>query len=157
MNVVQYKLKSNKKQAPSILSYFVAFSYIAMAILVILCLLNKNNSIFFFIGIGLVLIDFLLSHLLSWYTYAEIKFYDKEFIYDVHTNINVMGIDYTRYKVKYDEISNLKFQGNKVIVEGKIGRKEPKLNYKEDKKVTILDITDDVRSLLNEKVNHNNG
>ena len=156
MKELHFKLQSDKKQAPAILAYFVAFSYIAMAVLVILCLIKKNN-IFFFIGIGLVFIDFLLNHLLAWYTYADIKFYDKELIYDVHTKINVMGINYTRYKIKYDEISDLIFNNNKVIVKGKIYRKEPKRNYKEDSKVSILDITDEVRSLLNEKVNSNNG
>lgn len=154
-------IKPKRKVAPTLLSYIIAFTYIWIIVCIIDFIISKDIIHLIEIGV-IIIVDLICNFAFAWYTYAELYLNNNDtLIYKVHTNVNVMGTNYTEYKVKLDEISSFKIKGNKVIVYGKISRKEPKMKPKYDKKMVILDVNDDIKEWIKEtidaKFNSSNG
>lgn len=149
---MKFNFKPSKKIAPLFLSFFVFGTYCLGVVLLILTIVKKNPL--FLLGIlFIVLLDICLNYGLAWYTFEEVQLVNDEIKCIVHTNVDVLGTDYTSYKAKFTEISHLKFSGNKVTLEGKITCKEPKFKPKEVNKFVILDVTDEFKKALKERVN----
>lgn len=149
---MKFNFKPTKKIAPMFLSFLVFGTYCLGIVLFILAIVKKNPL--FLQGIlFIVILDLCLNYGLAWYTFEDVQLLGDEIKCIVHTNVDVLGTDYTSYKAKFAEISHLNISGNKVTLEGKIMCKEPKFKPKEVNKFVILDVTEDFIKELKEKVN----
>lgn len=144
-------IQPKKKVAPAFLSYVVALTYVLMAGFLLKAVIYKQWS-WLFIPLLLIILDIILSKCFAWYTQTIFTFDKDNLEIKVFTNVDVLGTNYTSYKLVFDEITSLNFQANKVTFKGKISRKEPKMKPRDIKKLVVEDVTEEIQERLKENI-----
>lgn len=144
-----YIIQPDKKVAPMFLSLVVAITYIIMSITLIYAIMTRE-WFWLLCPVLLALFDFVLSKVFAWYTQEEVIIREKEVEVRVHTNVNVLGTDFTSYKLVFGEITAFNVQAGKITFKGNISRKEPKMKPKSIKKFVLYDVTETVENRLKE-------
>lgn len=149
MPVENMVIRPKKKVAPAILSYVVALTYVLIAGFLLKAVIYKQWS-WLSIPILLIIFDFILSKCFAWYTQTIFTFDKDSLEIKVFTKVDVLGTNYTSYKLVFDEITSLNFKADKVTFKGKISRKEPKMKPKDIKKLVVEDVTEEIQTKLKE-------
>lgn len=145
-------IRPKKKVAPTFLSYVVALTYLVMAGFTLKAVIYKQ-WFWLLVPALLIVVDLILSKCFAWYTQTTFIFGKNDLEIKIFTNIDVLGTNYTSYKLVFDEITSLKFKKDKVILKGKISRKEPKMKPKDIKKLVIEDVPEEIQAKLKEFIN----
>lgn len=137
------ELRPKKPIAKSWLVYVVAVIYCVIFVCGVCTIVNlvkrSFNTCLIFLGIclGLILLCFVLSRVLAWYTIGKIYKSNKLVVYDCYSIGDCLGRNKAEYKIK--GVNKVKPRGRDLIVFGDITAKEVMGKTNKVKKLVIID------------------
>lgn len=140
-------LHGDHKPAPQWVPFVCAGLYIMIAVSAVLMIANRDWFYLLWIlawVIGLIAFD----KIYSWYQSAELFESYGVLHYEVLDILDMLGNRKTVYRI--EKIQKCVRKGNKLFIYGEINHKEPVGKPKDEKKLIILDCTDEAEKLVNE-------
>lgn len=143
------EIKPRKKVVPAFVGYVTVIFIVALIVLFIVSLVQKNVYYILLPMIVFTVYYVVFNFGFSWYKSEKIQDKGKYIEFIVQDVVSILGKDETSYRIS--GVDKLVVRGHDLIVYGTISVKEPMMKPKDIKKCRIYDYTQEVKNLLESK------